>query len=405
MLKLTLLFIFAFLLMACGNEGNTDTNDNADPAGQLPATLDPIDNPSDAAAASQLTFSAANADAVGGGRPTLPPAATVTDAATLDPNLPTATDRPTLPPFPTSTPRPTFAPTVTPDPDVAGGAAEGEAAAFSLDEVDLIFESVRGSQFQLYGVPATGDSNGQRARLIGGLVGFNGFADVSRDGTALAFVSTAAGSEDIYVSPLAEFAPERVTVDGAQDIAPRFSPDATQLVFSSTRQAAFDLYLAPAGAGAGPTALPATFDPFNELNPVWTPGGGSILFSANREADDTDMIYRYDLGTDTITPLGIAGFITDIDATGTRILLEALQADGSYNLQIADINGSNVRTIASVENASERGGRFSPDGTQIAFYSDRIGNNEIYVVDINGGAPRNVSNNPAEDRRPAWVAR
>jgi len=39
---------------------------------------------------------------------------------------------------------------------------------------------------------------------------------------------------------------------------------------------------------------------------------------------------------------------------------------------------------------------------QIAFVSNRDGNNEIYVMDADGTKARDVSNSPADDHAPAW---
>jgi TolB protein len=44
----------------------------------------------------------------------------------------------------------------------------------------------------------------------------------------------------------------------------------------------------------------------------------------------------------------------------------------------------------------------SPDGTRIAFASDRSGNNEIYVANLDGSNLRRLTNNPAEDVSPTW---
>ena len=46
---------------------------------------------------------------------------------------------------------------------------------------------------------------------------------------------------------------------------------------------------------------------------------------------------------------------------------------------------------------------FSSQGAQeIAFVSDRSGNDEIYLVSATGGRPRNLTRHPAQDSGPAW---
>ena len=45
---------------------------------------------------------------------------------------------------------------------------------------------------------------------------------------------------------------------------------------------------------------------------------------------------------------------------------------------------------------------WSPDGSKIAFESDRDGNYEIYVMNADGTAQHNLTNDGAYDRDPAW---
>ena len=45
---------------------------------------------------------------------------------------------------------------------------------------------------------------------------------------------------------------------------------------------------------------------------------------------------------------------------------------------------------------------FSPDGTQIAFMSNRDGNPEIYVMNRDGSNVRRLTNHPAGDVTPTW---
>ena len=45
---------------------------------------------------------------------------------------------------------------------------------------------------------------------------------------------------------------------------------------------------------------------------------------------------------------------------------------------------------------------WSPDGTRIAFYSNRDGNDEIYVMNTDGTDQTRLTDNPAADSSPAW---
>ena len=46
--------------------------------------------------------------------------------------------------------------------------------------------------------------------------------------------------------------------------------------------------------------------------------------------------------------------------------------------------------------------RYSPDGKQIAFWSNRDGNPEIYVMNADGSNVRRLTNHPANDSTPTW---
>src|SRR5690606_1040696 len=45
---------------------------------------------------------------------------------------------------------------------------------------------------------------------------------------------------------------------------------------------------------------------------------------------------------------------------------------------------------------------YSPDGTRIAFMSNRDGNPEIYVMNVDGTNVRRLTNHPAGDVTPTW---
>src|SRR5262249_29899631 len=53
-------------------------------------------------------------------------------------------------------------------------------------------------------------------------------------------------------------------------------------------------------------------------------------------------------------------------------------------------------------NAMDRGPAWSPDGSKIAFFSNRDGMDEIYVMDADGSNVKRLTNNLADDDNPEW---
>jgi len=94
---------------------------------------------------------------------------------------------------------------------------------------------------------------------------------------------------------------------------------------------------------------------------VYTPDGQSILFATNRTSRD---VTRYDIWR--------------------------MNADGSQARPI-------ISDVATDEEVS-----VSPDGARIAFRSNRHGNPEIYLADIDGSNVRRITDHPERDIRPQW---
>jgi dipeptidyl aminopeptidase/acylaminoacyl peptidase len=70
---------------------------------------------------------------------------------------------------------------------------------------------------------------------------------------------------------------------------------------------------------------------------------------------------------------------------------------------VADADGRNALQLTSF--AGRRGGTpaWSPDGQSIAFdWRNEDGRGEVYVLPVRGGAPRRLTNHPADDLVPSW---
>jgi Tol biopolymer transport system component len=91
---------------------------------------------------------------------------------------------------------------------------------------------------------------------------------------------------------------------------------------------------------------------------------------------------------------------------GTRIafISDRGQRPPYGTLWLMDADGSNQHPLLDTGDQIELGPTWSPDGTRIAFQSNRGGkdNPDIFILDIASGELKNLTNSPNLDANPAW---
>ena len=77
--------------------------------------------------------------------------------------------------------------------------------------------------------------------------------------------------------------------------------------------------------------------------------------------------------------------------------------DGNFEIYVMNANGTGQAPLTNNAGESESfDPAWSPDGTRIAFGSNRDGNAEIYVMNANGTGQTRLTNNAASDSAPNW---
>jgi len=140
-------------------------------------------------------------------------------------------------------------------------------------------------------------------------------------------------------------------------------------------------------------------------------GGGEIAFYSERDGD-AEIYLMNDDGSNQrpLTDNDVDDVCPAWSPDGTQLLFVTARHDpnpGScfpecrYEIYVMNADGTDQRRLTE-DAANDFHPIWSPDGAQIAFVSDRDGNNEIYVMDADGGNPRRLTDEPAADMRPFW---
>jgi Tol biopolymer transport system component len=124
-----------------------------------------------------------------------------------------------------------------------------------------------------------------------------------------------------------------------------------------------------------------TFDSGNEIFPIWSPDGGRIAFSSNRDGH-VNMYQKSSNGSgneEQILVSSEAEFCNDWSTDGQFIAFHKLSPQTRADIWIVPLSGDR-KPFAYLETPfGERDARFSPNGRWIAYVSDETGPREVYV--------------------------
>ncbi|MGI8546320.1 MAG: hypothetical protein ACR2M1_03135 [Gemmatimonadaceae bacterium] len=166
----------------------------------------------------------------------------------------------------------------------------------------------------------------------------------SPDGNQFAFTAQTGGKDVLSIADIHSGGVKQFTdlpVDGVLD--PSYSPDGKHIVFSGVNQGITDLYVIDVD---GKNVRHLTQDKYGDLQPSWSPDGTRIAFATDRAST---KLADLDLGKPQIAILNVA--------------------DGSIQVLPGQI-GTNINPV------------WSPDGSEIAYISDRNGTPNIYLRDL-----------------------
>jgi len=139
-----------------------------------------------------------------------------------------------------------------------------------------------------------------------------------------------------------------------------------------------------------------------------TPDGRYLLFV--RQVGDDLQVWQQDTQSGAISYVVGGGAGVDYEAVwgpDTRYVAYVSQRDGNDEIHLFDRTTQSDRRLTSNSWETDKHPTFGPDGTEIAFWSDREARyKHIWVMGADGSSPRNVSGwNSANDWNPVWIKR
>ncbi len=192
--------------------------------------------------------------------------------------------------------------------------------------------------------------------------------------------------------------PQQLTFGEGKDYQPVFNPDGRQIVFFSSMDGPWDLYdLTVRGVRRLP--LPSGQD---YHHPHFMSDGRSLLFTANGGGEW--QIYRCAMpGCTSPVQLtsGPGKKRFPVASPDGRQITYMCDTTGNEDICVMDEDGGSPRVLVSSP-AYDGMQTYSPDGSKLAFQSGRDGNQELYVLDLGSGAISRLTNDGERDASPAW---
>ena len=179
------------------------------------------------------------------------------------------------------------------------------------------------------------------------------------------------------------------------------------LAFRSDRDGEPDVFTVDAATGDLAKLTPS--HEVADLQPAWSPDGGRIAFVRRMEPSgraDLFVMTAEGKGRTRLTDTPVPERDPSWAPSGTQLVYAARTSrHGPFRIFLAKADGSGpVQLTTQAAGEADRSPVFSPDGTRIAFVSDRDGGfPEIYLMFADGTGVVRLTSNAEIDGNPSWT--
>ncbi len=212
---------------------------------------------------------------------------------------------------------------------------------------------------------------------------------VSRDGTKLAWagLSMASNVWKIPVDGRGERAgPEQaVTRETGRNSRPALSRDGKRIALSRWRTGANqDVWIVDAD---GANAVQRTTDPGDDDYPFWLPGDARLAFMSQRRGHRA--LFTLDLTTgreELLADFGPGHDAMRLSPDGTKVAFHSNRGGTTLNVWVAELPAGTPRQV-TFDRELAAFPCWSPDGRTLAFEAKREGDVHVFTVPASGGTP------------------
>jgi dipeptidyl aminopeptidase/acylaminoacyl peptidase len=217
----------------------------------------------------------------------------------------------------------------------------------------------------------------------------------SPGGEWLSWISNRSGTPELWLRSESGGREIQLTDLGSNEInAYAWSPDGSRIAFSGNRHGSFDVWMVSVPDGR---VHRVTSDPLYEVYPTWSADGSEILYVRLDEAwVDHDVIAIRPDGSDARLVAQDTDFFDYgysrtfgfplVSPTGDRVVIRSHRS-GWINYWMVPMEGGEPRPLFAQE-ADQSDGAWSPDGAWFAFTSNHNGTHDLRLVSADGGEAR-----------------